>query len=172
MNQNNLTIKSQEALQASQQIAQSNGQQSIEPAHLLKGILEVDENVIPFIFKKNNIKIDKLIDELNILISSYPKVDGGEVYLSQETNKIFQQSTAIAKEMKDEFVSLEHLFLAILKSKDKISSLLKNEGLNEKQVMSAIAQLRKGFALCSRRSWNKELSAGRADAVGGREPPG
>ena len=149
MNQNNLTIKSQEALQASQQIAQSNGQQSIEPAHLLKGILEVDENVIPFIFKKNNIKIDKLIDELNILISSYPKVDGGEVYLSQETNKIFQQSTAIAKDMKDEFVSLEHLFLAILKSKDKISSLLKNEGLNEKQVMSAIAQLRKGSKVTS-----------------------
>ena len=149
MNQNNLTIKSQEALQASQQITQSNGQQSIEPAHLLKGILEVDENVIPFIFKKNNIKIDKLIDELNILISSYPKVDGGEVYLSQETNKIFQQSTAIAKDMKDEFVSLEHLFLAILKSKDKISSLLKNEGLNEKQVMSAIAQLRKGSKVTS-----------------------
>ncbi len=149
MNQNNLTIKSQEALQASQQIAQSNGQQSIEPAHLLKGILEVDENVIPFIFKKNNIKMDKLIDELNILISSYPRVDGGEVYLSQETNKIFQQATAIAKDMQDEFVSLEHLFLAILKSKDKTSSLLKNEGLNEKQVTSAIAQLRKGSKVTS-----------------------
>ena len=149
MNQNNLTIKSQEALQASQQIAQSNGQQSIEPAHLLKGILEVDENVIPFIFKKNNIKMDKLIDELNILISSYPRVDGGEVYLSQETNKIFQQATAIAKDMQDEFVSLEHLFLAILKSKDKTSFLLKNEGLNEKQVTSAIAQLRKGSKVTS-----------------------
>ena len=149
MNQNNFTIKSQDAIQAAQQLAESHGQQSIEPSHLLKGLMEVDENVIPFLLKKNNININKITDELNKLISSIPKVEGGKVYLSDESNKIIQKSISIAKEMKDEFVSLEHLFLALINSKDKAGILLKNEGLTEKNIKSAIGQLRKGSKVTS-----------------------
>ncbi len=149
MNQNNFTIKSQDAIQAAQQLAESHGHQSIEPSHLLKGVMEVDENVIPFLLKKNNININKVTDEINILISSLPKVEGGKTYLADETNKIIQKSISIAKEMKDEYVSLEHLFLAMLNSKDKAGILLKNEGLTEKNIKSAITQLRKGSKVTS-----------------------
>ncbi len=149
MNQNNFTIKSQEAFQAAQELAEANGQQSIEAAHLLKGIFSVDENVLPFIFKKSNVNIDKFIDENDKLIASIPKVAGGKIYLSDELNKIFQKSTNIAKDMGDDFVSLEHLFLAMIISKDKVSSLLKNSGINEKDVKVAIQQLRKGSKVTS-----------------------
>lgn len=149
MNQNNFTIKSQEAFQAAQELAEANGQQSIEAAHLLKGIFSVDENVLPFIFKKSNVNIDKFIDENDKLIASIPKVAGGKIYLSDELNKIFQKSTNIAKDMGDDFVSLEHLFLAMIISKDKVSFLLKNSGINEKDVKVAIQQLRKGSKVTS-----------------------
>jgi ATP-dependent Clp protease ATP-binding subunit ClpB len=149
MNPNNFTIKSQEAIQAAQQIAEANGQQSIEPAHLLKGIFDVDENVMPFLLKKNTINSNKLNDELNRIIDAYPKVEGGKVYFSDDSNKVFQKAIAVAKEMKDEFISLEHLFLAILTGKDKLAIMLKNEGLNEKQVKAAISELRKGSKVTS-----------------------
>ncbi len=149
MNQNNLTIKSQEAVQAAQQFAEAIGQQSLEPSHLLKGIFSVDENVLPFILKKISVNIDKLKDENEKLISTFPKVDGGKIYLSDELNKIFQKATTLAKELGDDFVSLEHLFLAMLNSKDKVSALLKSTGINEKDVKAAIKELRKGSKVTS-----------------------
>lgn len=149
MNQNNFTIKSQEAVQTAQQFAEANGQQSLEPSHLLKGIFSVDENVLPFIFKKINVNIDKLMDENEKIITSIPKVDGGRIYLSDELNKVFQKATSIAKELGDEFISLEHLFLAMIAGKDKVSTLLKSNGINEKDVKAAVKELRKGSKVTS-----------------------
>jgi ATP-dependent Clp protease ATP-binding subunit ClpB len=149
MNQNNFTIKSQEAVQAAQQFAESKSQQSLEPSHLLKGIFSVDENVLPFILKKCNVNIDKLRDENDKQIDTFPKVEGGRIYLSDELNKIFQKAASNAKELGDDFVSLEHLFLAMINGKDKVSVLLKNSGVNEKDVKSAIKELRKGSKVTS-----------------------
>ena len=149
MNQNNFTIKSQEAVQAAQQLAEANGQQSLESAHLLKAIFSVDENVLPFILKKCNVNIDKLEDENNNLINSFPKIEGGRSYLSDDLNKVFQKANTFAKEFGDDFISLEHLFLAMIGGKDKLSSLLKNSGVNEKEVKAAIKELRKGSKVTS-----------------------
>lgn len=149
MNQNNFTIKSQEAVQAAQQLAETNSQQALEPSHLLKGIFSVDENVLPFILKKCNVNIDKLRDENDKLIDSLPKVEGGRIYLSDDLNKIFQKAGANAKELGDDFISLEHLFLAMIAGKDKASALLKSSGLNEKDVKAAIKELRKGSKVTS-----------------------
>ncbi|MBK6988378.1 MAG: ATP-dependent chaperone ClpB [Bacteroidetes bacterium] len=149
MNQNNFTIKSQEAVQTAQQFAEANGQQSLEPSHLLKGIFSVDENVLPFIFKKINVNIDKLMDENEKIITSIPKVDGGRIYLSDDLNKVFQKATTIAKDLGDEFISLEHLFLAMIAGKDKVSTLLKSNGINEKDVKAAVKELRKGSKVTS-----------------------
>ena len=114
MNQNNLTLKSQEAVQAAQQFAESNSQQALETSHLLKGIFSVDENVLPFILKKCNVNIDKLKDENDKLIEALPKVEGGRIYLSDDFNKTFQKAASNAKDMGDDFISLEHLFLAMI----------------------------------------------------------
>ncbi|MBK6396859.1 MAG: ATP-dependent chaperone ClpB [Bacteroidetes bacterium] len=149
MNQNNLTLKSQEAVQAAQQFAESNSQQALETSHLLKGIFSVDENVLPFILKKCNVNIDKLKDENDKLIEALPKVEGGRIYLSDDFNKTFQKAASNAKDMGDDFISLEHLFLAMINGKDKTSALLKNSGISEKDVKSAIKELRKGSKVTS-----------------------
>lgn len=152
MNFNNFTIKSQEAVQAAQQNAETAGQQSIEPAHILKGIMEVDDGILPFIFKKVNVKIDKVSSGLNTIVNSLPKVEGGKIYLSDDSNKLFQKSISLAKTLGDEFVSLEHLLLALISSKDKTGQMLREEGLNEKDTKSAILELRKGSKVTSARA--------------------
>ena len=121
MNLNNFTIKSQEALQQAQQIAAGLEQQSIEPAHIFQGMLEVDENVIPFILKKIGIKPDHLQNATDTLVRSYPKVSGARQYLSDESNKLVQKAISTAKTLGDEYVSLEHLFVALLGIRDRIS---------------------------------------------------
>lgn len=149
MNFTNFTIKSQEAVQAGQQLAESIGNQSIETAHILKGMMEVDENVLPFIFKKVNAKEDRILNGIDTLINSFPKNSGGKIYLSDDANKFFQKSIALAKTFGDEFVSLEHLLLALLEVKDKTTSFLKSEGVSEKDVKAAILELRKGSKVTS-----------------------
>ena len=109
MNFNNFTIKSQEAVQRAQQIAQGFGHQQIENAHVLKGILEVDENVTPFILKKLGVNVELFNSTLDNIIQSFPKVEGGELMLSKTSNKMLIDAGNIAKKMKDEYVSLEHL---------------------------------------------------------------
>ena len=114
MNLNNYTIKSQEAIQQAVQLVTLNGQQAIEPAHLLKGILEVDENVSPFILKKLNVNpttFKKLVDSV---IASYPKVSGAQPHLSNAANKVLAKATTYLKEYNDEFISLEHIFVGAL----------------------------------------------------------
>ncbi|WP_396140473.1 ATP-dependent chaperone ClpB [Flavobacterium sp.] len=149
MNINNLTIKSQEALQQAQQIAQSFGQQQLENEHIFKGILEVDENVTPFILKKLNVNVDLFKKILESSIQSFPKVSGGEIMLSRETNTALNEANIIAKKMNDEYVSIEHLILAIFKSKSKVAQILKDQGVTYNGLESAITEIRKGERVTS-----------------------
>ena len=149
MNINNLTIKSQEALQQAQQIAQSFGQQQLENEHIFKGILEVDENVTSFILKKLNVNVDLFKKILDSTIQSFPKVSGGEIMLSREANTALNEANIIAKKMNDEYVSIEHLILAIFKSKSKIAQILKDQGVTYNGLESAIAEIRKGERVTS-----------------------
>jgi len=142
MNLNNYTIKAQEAIQKASEITTGNQQQAIENAHLLKGMLLVDENVVNYLLKKVNVNLNRLNTSLDELIASYPKVSGSNVYLSSDTNNTLQKSLACVKEFKDEFVSVEHLLLAVLAAKDKTSSLLKDFGTTEKDLKKAILELR------------------------------
>ncbi len=182
MNFNNYTIKSQEALQKAQQIAYGFGQQQIENAHLLKGILEVDENVTPFILNKAGINLDVFKQTLESIVKSYPKVQGGEIMLSKNANNTLLEAEKVAKDMKDEYVSLEHLILAILKSKDPASQLLKDSGITEKELKSSIEMLRKGNKVTSQsaeetynalnkyaKNLNKLANEGKLDPVIGRD---
>ena len=149
MNLKNLTIKSQEALQQAQQIAQSYNQQQLENEHIFKGILEVDENVAPFILKKMNVNVNLFSQILDSTIQSLPKVSGGEIMLSREAGTMLNEASIIAKKMNDEYVSIEHLILAIFKSKSKVAQILKDHGVNEKGLEAAITELRKGERVTS-----------------------
>ncbi|MCD6543951.1 MAG: ATP-dependent chaperone ClpB [Flavobacteriaceae bacterium] len=182
MNFNNFTIKSQEAVQKAQQIAQGFGQQQIENAHILKGIFEVDENVTPFILNKLGVNIELFKQTLDHIIQSFPKVEGGELMLSTKANKMLIDASNIAKKMKDEYVSLEHLILAILNSKGPTTQLLKDNGINEKDLNSAIQELRKGSKVTSQsaeetynslnkyaKNLNELANDGKLDPVIGRD---
>lgn len=149
MNLNNFTIKSQEAIQQAQQIAQGFGQQQLENEHFFKGILEVDENVAPFILKKLNVNLNLFKQILDSTIQSFPKVSGGDIMLSREANNTLLEANNIAKKMNDEYVSVEHLILAIFKSKSKVAQILKDQGVTEKGLEAAIAEIRKGERVTS-----------------------
>src|SRR5690606_14625410 len=142
MNFNNFTIKAQEAIQKASEITSGNQQQAIETAHLLKALLVVDENVINHLLKKLNVNIDRLSESLDNLITSFPKVSGSNIYLSSAGNTAIQKAQSYLKEFKDEFVSVEHLLLGILNANDKTSSLLKDQGVNERDLKKAISELR------------------------------
>ena len=149
MNINKFTIKSQEAIQLSQQLAQSHGQQQIENEHIFKAIFEVDENVAPFILKKLNVNVPLFIQILDSTIQSFPKVSGGEIMLSRTANTTLNEAEIIAKKMNDEFVSIEHLILAIFDSKTKAAQILKDQGVTGKGLKAAIEELRKGERVTS-----------------------
>ena len=149
MNINKFTIKSQEAIQLSQQMAQSFGQQQIENEHIFKAIFEVDENVAPFILKKLNVNVPLFIQIVESTIQSFPKVSGGEIMLSRTANTTLNEAEIIAKKMNDEFVSIEHLILAIFGSKSKVAQILKDQGVTDKGLKAAIDELRKGERVTS-----------------------
>ncbi|UNY98209.1 ATP-dependent chaperone ClpB [Zhouia spongiae] len=149
MNFNNYTIKSQEAIQRAQQIAQSYGHQQIENEHIFKGLSEVDENVLPFLLKKLNVNVALLNQILDSTLNSFPKVSGQDMMLSRDAANTLNEASIIAKKMNDEFVSVEHLVLAIFKSKSKIAQILKDQGVTEKGLKSAIEELRKGERVTS-----------------------
>lgn len=182
MNLNNFTIKSQEAIQQAIQIATVNGQQAIENAHILKGILEVDENVTPFILKKLNVNTNIFMAALDKILESYPKVSGGQPYLSSTANQAISKASNYLKEFGDEYVSIEHLLLSILATKDTVSQLLKDNGVTEKDLKAAIAELRKGSKVTSQTAedtynalnkyainLNEQVKKGKLDPVIGRD---
>jgi len=149
MNLNNFTIKSQEAIQQAMQIATINGNQAIENGHILKAILEVDENVTPFILKKLGVNQSVFSKTVDAIVNSYPKVSGGQPYLSNSANQAVAKATNYLKEFKDEYVSIEHLLLGILASGDSVAQLLKDNNIKEKELKAAITELRKGSNVTS-----------------------
>ncbi|MGO4773520.1 ATP-dependent chaperone ClpB [Flavobacterium sp. W22_SRS_FK3] len=149
MNINKFTTKSQEAIQLSQQLAQRYGQQQIENEHIFKAIFEVDENVAPFILKKLNVNVPLFLQILDSTIQSFPKVSGGDIVLSRDANKALNEAEIFAQKMNDEYVSIEHLILAIFDSKSKAAQILKDQGVTGKALKATIEELRKGERVTS-----------------------
>ena len=149
MNFNNYTTKSQETIQMAQEIAQGFGHNQIENEHIFKSLTRVDENVLPFLLKKLNINLNILLQILEKQLDRFPKVSGAELMLSREANKTLTEAALIAKKMKDDYVSIEHLILAIFKSKSNIGQVLKDQGVTEKDLQAAIDELRKGDRVTS-----------------------
>ena len=182
MNFNNFTIKSQEAVQQAVNLTQARGQQAIEPVHLLAGVLKVGENVTNFIFQKLGMNAHQIALVIDKQIDSLPKVSGGEPYLSRESNEILQRAIQYSKEMSDEFVSLEAVILALLNVKSTVATILKDAGMTDKELRSAIAELRKGEKVTSQSSedtyqslskyainLNEAARSGKLDPVIGRD---
>ena len=150
MNINKYTIKSQEALQSAVELARKGGNQAIEPAHLLESLLSLGDSLTDFLLSKLAIQRPRLEDAVKKQLSSLPKVSGGEPYLSQETNKILDKAEDLATEMKDEYVTLEHLFLALVEVDNPMARLLKSDfGLQVAELRKAIEELRKGGRVTS-----------------------
>ena len=149
MNFNNFTIKSQEIIQKAQTLAQELSHNQIENEHIFKSITLVDKNVIPFLFKKTNINLESIKTTLDKLLKSFAKVSGTNISLSREALTTLNNASIIANKMSDEFVSIEHIFLAIFKSKSKIAQSLKDNGLTQKELNAAIDELRKGEKVTS-----------------------
>ena len=152
MNFNNFTIKAQEAVQEAVNQVQRRGQQAIEPVHLLQGVMKVGENVTNFIFQKLGMNAQQIGLVLDRQVESLPKVSGGEPYLSRETNEVLQKAMDYSKELNDEFVSLEPILLALLTVKSTASSILKDAGMSEKELRTAISELRQGSKVTSQSS--------------------
>lgn len=144
MDLKNYTIKAQEAIQKAAEIALANQQQAIEPGHLLKGIMQTDENVVNFVFKKLAVNINTLSQRVEQIISAYPKVTGAQPYLSNSSAQVLQKATAYLKDFGDDYVAVEHILLALLDGGEKIAALLKELGLNSKDTKAAITELRGG----------------------------
>jgi len=182
MNFEKFTIKGQESIQQAMNVAQSNGQQAIENAHLLKGIFNSAESIVSFLFKKSSVNqanIEKILDSI---ISSYPKVSGAEPYLSRTANETILNAQKIAKDLKDDFVSIEHLLLALVDGSDATSKMLKDSGLNFNELKQAIFELRKGSKVNSQTAedtynslnrfainLNEMAQSGKLDPVIGRD---
>ena len=182
MNFDKFTIKAQEAIQEAVKLVQSRGQQAIEPEHLLAGILKVGENVTNFLFQKLGVNQHMVEQVLESQIASRPRVQGGEPYLSRETNEVLTKAQDIAAKGNDEFVSLEPMLQALLTVKSNVSKILKDAGMTEKELAAAIQELRKGQKVTSASSEDtyqalskyaknliEEARSGRLDPVIGRD---
>jgi ATP-dependent Clp protease ATP-binding subunit ClpB len=182
MNFNNFTLKSQESVQKAMDIAVGKQNQAIETVHILKGMLISDENVIPYLLKKLNVNLERLNQVLDRNIDDLPKITGGEPYLSASASKAMQKAGAYAQEFKDDFISIEHLLLGILSVNDSTSRILKDNGVSEKDLKSAIRILRKGSSVTSQtaeetynalnqfsRNLNELAFSGKLDPVIGRD---
>jgi len=182
MNLNNFTIKAQEAIQRASDMVVELQQQNIESAHILKGILAVDEHLTPFLLKKLNVNIDRLNQQLDEQCNKYAKVTGASVYLSTTANTIIQKAQSKLKEFGDEFVSVEHLLIGILLANDSTSRLLIDAGVTEKDLKKAIIELRGGNKITSQtaettfnalkkyaRDLNEFAEQGKLDPVIGRD---
>lgn len=182
MNFNNFTIKSQEAVQYAFEVAQARQQQSVETGHILKGLVHAAENVTGFLLKKLGVNISIFQQALDRIIDSYPKVSGGEQYLSGDANKTLQKSIDISHKMGDQFVSVEHILIALLETGGTIASLMKDNGMNRKELEAAVTELRKGAKVDSQTAedrfnslnrfainLNEMARSGRLDPVIGRD---
>ena len=176
------TIKSQEVLQKAQNITEQKQQQVIEPGHILQAIFEVDQDVTPFLLNKLNVNVDNLQKALEAIISSYPKVNGGQQYLSTNSRKLLQSALKEAEKLNDEFVSIEIILYSLIESNDTIGELLKDNKVNKKNLKEAIMDLRNGQNVTSNnaessykslekyaKNLNKLAQSGKLDPVIGRD---
>ena len=138
------TIKAQEAIQQAVSIAQQSGQQSIEPVHLLKGITAKSKDITNFLFRKLGVNVNQIELLLDQEIQHLPRVQGGEPYLSNESNRVLQEAVNISQKLGDEFVSIEPVLLALLTIGSTASRIMKDAGISEKDMRAAIAELRQG----------------------------
>ena len=182
MKMENYTIKSQEAIQKAFEIAEARGQQSVEPTHLLKGLMNVAESITDFLFGKVGANMNALKKELDVVINSYSRVTGADSYMSPQLLDSLKNAEEIAKSMKDKYIAVEHLILGILNTKNDGSRLMKDNGIDPKSLKEAIVELRKGRNVNSQTSedtydslnrfatnLNKKASAGNLDPVVGRD---
>ena len=176
------TLKTQEAIQKAQQVALEHGHQTIENAHLLKGIFLADDSVTPFLLKKMNVNVSIVQQTLDKMVTTYPKVSGGSMSLSSEANVAINRAQNYLKEFNDEFVSIEHLFMAIVEGNDKTSQMLRDAGVSVKDIKKALVDLRKGQRVTSAsqeetynslekyaKNLNKLARDGKLDPVIGRD---
>ncbi len=150
MDLNRYTNKAQEVIQRAQQIALGNDHQAIETGHLLQSILEVDKHVVSHLFNQMGVDQDSLQKALSRIVNGFAVVQGGQTYLSQQANQALAKSDKFAREMNDDYVSVEHLLIGLLATKDTISSLLKDSGVDDEKLRQSIATLRKGQKVDSR----------------------
>ena len=182
MNFNNFTIKSQETVQESINMARARGQQAIEPAHLMAAVFKVGDTITNFLFQKMGVNGQQLATLVDRQLDSLPKVSGGEPYLSREANEVLQRAVELSKEMGDQYVALEELILALFAVKSTVATMLKDAGVTEKELRSAIAELRKGGKVTSQSSedtyqslskyainLNEAARSGKLDPVIGRD---
>jgi ATP-dependent Clp protease ATP-binding subunit ClpB len=182
MNLNNFTVKAQESVMKGMTIATSYGHQIVECAHLMKGLLSEAENTIGFLFGKTGVDSNGFSKSLDAIIGTFPKVSGGEPYLSSRMSEVLRKAGDIALQMKDRFVSVEHILLALLETEDPVSKLMKERGMTKKELMAAINDLRHGSKVDSQTSddtfdalnrfainLNEMALTGRLDPVIGRD---
>jgi ATP-dependent Clp protease ATP-binding subunit ClpB len=161
MNLNNFTLKAQESVQKAFNIASAKGQQAVECAHILKGVMSEAENITDFLFGKMGVNSISLGKEIDLLIDSYPKVSGAESYVSSSASEAFRKANEHASKMKDKFVSSEHLIMGILDTDDRTSQILKSNGVTMHELITAVNELRKGATVESQTSEDTFNSLGR-----------
>jgi ATP-dependent Clp protease ATP-binding subunit ClpB len=182
MNLNNFTLKAQESVQQAFTIANAKGQQAVECAHILKGVMSEAESITNFLFGKLGVNASVLMKEIDAVIDSFPKVSGADPYISSTVSEAFRKANDSASAMKDKYVSSEHLLLGILDTDDKVSTILKKHGITNKDLKSAIVELRKGATVESQTSddtfdslnrfsinLNERARSGKLDPVIGRD---
>ncbi|MDR0732646.1 MAG: type VI secretion system ATPase TssH, partial [Dysgonamonadaceae bacterium] len=149
MNFNNFTVKAQSAVQKSIDLTRGKNQQAIEPAHLTKAILEEAESITNLLFQKMGVNSQQFAASIDKAIDSFPKVSGGEPFLSRETNAVLQKAIDVSSKMGDQYVSIEPIILALFLEKSDVSTLMKDAGITEKDLTAAIGELRKGNPVTS-----------------------
>ncbi len=182
MNLNNFTLKAQESVQQAFNIAAAKGQQSVECAHLLKGIMSEAENITGFLFGKLGVNTALLSRETDSIIDTYPKVSGADAYISSQASEALRKANEHASKMKDKYVSSEHLLMGILDTNDRTAAVLKEQGVTMKALKAAVAELRKGATVDSQTSddtfdalnryavnLNERAQSGKLDPVIGRD---
>lgn len=182
MNLNNFTLKAQESVQQAFNIAASNGQQAVECAHVLKGVMSESESITGFLFGKMGVNTTALAKEIDSLINSFPKVSGAEAYISSTASEAFRKAGDHASKMKDKYISPEHILMGILDTSDKAAQILKNHGVAMKDLVAAVSELRKGAKVESQTAdetfdsldryainLNERARSGKLDPVIGRD---
>jgi ATP-dependent Clp protease ATP-binding subunit ClpB len=182
MNFEQFTLKAQQSVQRAQQIAMSMGHGSVDGLHLLKGILEEDDRILPFILKKFNTTVEVVTNSVQLELQKLPKVTGGEINLSRNATDMLQRASAEARNMKDDFVTVEHLLLGMMDTKDASAQLLKDRGVNSKDLKALLLDMRKGQRATSStqeqtfqslekyaKNLNKLAQDGKLDPVIGRD---